>query len=102
VPLIPRQLPVVAAEPGAPLWRIAGIDWDTSVPDGVLRNDAGNRIRQKATVTVQQQRTGSAASPPKTTAERSTDPGLEPTLTSSPARSPPRRSRLGKKPTVDR
>jgi hypothetical protein len=47
VPLIPRGYQWSLQNPSAPLWRIAGIDWDTSVPDGVLRNDAGNRIRQK-------------------------------------------------------
>jgi hypothetical protein len=34
----------------APLWRIAGIDWD----DDALRSGSGNRVRQKATVSLQQ------------------------------------------------
>jgi hypothetical protein len=55
VPLIPANYQWSLANPGAPLWRIQNpIDWDDSVPAGVLRNDAGNRIRQLATVTVQQ------------------------------------------------
>jgi hypothetical protein len=53
VPLIPRGYQWSRQNPAAPLWRVANIDWDTSVPDGVLRNDGGNRIRQKATVTLQ-------------------------------------------------
>lgn len=55
VPLVPANYQWSASNPGAPLWRIQNpIDWDDSVPDGVLRNDAGNRIRQRATITVQQ------------------------------------------------
>jgi hypothetical protein len=36
--------------PSGPLWRIANIDWD----DGALRDYLGNRIRQGATITLQQ------------------------------------------------
>lgn len=54
VPLIPQNYQWSRQNPTAPLWRIANIDWDDNVPDGVLRNKAGNRIRQKATVTLQQ------------------------------------------------
>lgn len=53
VPLIPRGYQWSRQNPSAPLWRIAGIEWDDSVPNGVLRNTAGNRIRQVATVTLQ-------------------------------------------------
>lgn len=37
-------------ESDAPLWRVAGIEWD----DGALRNPQGRRLRQTATVTLQQ------------------------------------------------
>lgn len=54
VPLLPPNYQWSPSNPSAPQWRIANIDWDDSVPDGVLRDDDGNRIRQKATVTVMQ------------------------------------------------
>lgn len=54
VPLIPANYQWSSQNPSAPLWRIANIQWDNTVPDGVLRNKAGNRIRQKAIVTLQQ------------------------------------------------
>jgi alkylated DNA nucleotide flippase Atl1 len=49
VPLVSDQFQWTP-ESNAPLWRISDIEWD----DGALRNMAGNRIRQKATVTLQQ------------------------------------------------
>lgn len=61
VPLIPRGYQWSPQNPSAPLWRITGIDWDNSVSDGVLRNSAGNRIRQKVTVTLQKRSTISLA-----------------------------------------
>lgn len=54
VPLIPRNYQWSNQNPSAPLWRIADIDWADDVPEGVLRNKSGNRIRQRAVVTVQQ------------------------------------------------
>lgn len=50
VPLIAFSYQWSAQNPSAPLWRVAGIDWDAEP----LRNRAGNRIRQIATVTLQQ------------------------------------------------
>jgi hypothetical protein len=61
VPLIPRGYQWSLQNPSAPLWRITNLDWDQSVPDGVLRNSAGNRIRQKVTVTLQKRSTISLA-----------------------------------------
>jgi len=54
VPLISRNYQAHPQNPNPPLWVVTDIDWDDSVPDGVLRNSSGNRIRQLATVTVQQ------------------------------------------------
>jgi hypothetical protein len=57
VPLIPARYQSgypKSNNPNPPSWQITGIDYDESVPDGVLRNDYGNRIKQKATITVQQ------------------------------------------------
>jgi len=54
VPLLPPNYQWSPQNPAAPQWRIANIDWDDSVPDGVLRDDDGNRVRQKAVVTVMQ------------------------------------------------
>lgn len=53
VPLIPRNYQWTKDNATGPLWRIAGIDWDTS-KEGCRRNRAGNRIRQKAVVNLQQ------------------------------------------------
>jgi len=50
VPLIPPNYQWSQKNQTAPLWRISAITWD----DGALRNDAGFRIRQTATVTVTQ------------------------------------------------
>lgn len=50
VPLIASNYQWSLQNPSAPLWRVAAIDWD---PDP-LRNRAGNRIRQRASVTLQQ------------------------------------------------
>lgn len=50
VPLIPNNYQWSKQNPSAPLWRVAGIEWE----DGALRNSVGNRIRQLATVTLQQ------------------------------------------------
>jgi hypothetical protein len=59
VPLIPRDFQWSRQNPHAPMWRIIDIDWDTSVPDGVLINDSGNRIRQKAVIHLKQATSGS-------------------------------------------
>jgi hypothetical protein len=50
VPLIPAQYQYSDQHQNAPLYRITGIAWD----DGAIRNAAGFRIRQTATVTVTQ------------------------------------------------
>jgi hypothetical protein len=50
VPLIPRNYQWSPQNRTGPLWRIADIDWDANP----IRNVGGNRIRQLATVTVQQ------------------------------------------------
>jgi hypothetical protein len=50
VGLIPRNYQWTRANPNAPKWRVTSIDWDAEP----LRNSWGNRIRQKATVSVQQ------------------------------------------------
>jgi hypothetical protein len=50
VPLIPANYQASRQNATAPLWRVADIAWDESP----LRNGGGNRIRQLATVTVQQ------------------------------------------------
>lgn len=50
VPLIPASYQQTRENTQGPLWLISGIDWD---PDPI-RNSAGNRIRQLATVTLQQ------------------------------------------------
>lgn len=42
------------SNPNPPMWVITGIDWGTAVPDEVYRNRLGARIRQTATITVQQ------------------------------------------------
>jgi hypothetical protein len=46
IPLIPRSYQWDKDNPYAPVWRINGIDWD----ENPIRNRAGNRIRQLATV----------------------------------------------------
>lgn len=53
VPLIPRNYQWTKGNTNGPLWRVAGIDWDTSA-QGCRRNPSGNRIVQVATVTLQQ------------------------------------------------
>lgn len=50
VPLIPSNYQYSEQNPSAPLWRVAGVEWD----DGAWRNDHGNRIRQLAVVTLRQ------------------------------------------------
>jgi hypothetical protein len=51
VPLVPNIYQSDGSRnPSPPKWVITGIDWD----DDSWRNRYGNRIRQKATVTVQQ------------------------------------------------
>jgi hypothetical protein len=50
VPLIPSNYQWSPSNTAAPVWRIETLDWD----DDPLRNRAGNRIRQLATVTLQQ------------------------------------------------
>jgi len=47
-PLIPTAYQWTPDNPKAPLWRVADIDWDQNP----IRNRAGNRIRQLATVTL--------------------------------------------------
>jgi hypothetical protein len=54
VPLIPKNYQWSSTNSHAPVWRISDIQWDNTVPDGVRRNAHGNRILQKATITVQQ------------------------------------------------
>lgn len=54
VPLIPKNYQWSQDNPGAPLWRVVELSWDDSVGEGVIRNRAGNRVRQKATVTLWQ------------------------------------------------
>lgn len=53
VPLIPRNYQWTKDNASGPLWRIADIIWDTS-KEGCRRNDAGNRVKQKAVVSLQQ------------------------------------------------
>lgn len=50
VPLIPRSLQAHPTNPNPPKWVVSGIEWD----EEPLRNKEGNRIRQKATVTLMQ------------------------------------------------
>ena len=50
VPLIPSNYQFSDQNKTPPLWVISGIDWD----DNPLRNNAGNRIRQRATITLTQ------------------------------------------------
>lgn len=50
VPLIPLNYQWSSENAKAPVWRIVGLDWD----DEPLRRGNGRRIRQEATVTVQQ------------------------------------------------
>lgn len=50
VPLIPRSLQAHKSNTNPPKWVVSGIEWD----DEPLRNKAGNRIRQKAVVTLMQ------------------------------------------------
>lgn len=50
VPLIPPNFQWSTQNPAAPLWRIAGIEWDANP----IRDNNGNRIRQEGVVTVQQ------------------------------------------------
>lgn len=50
IPLLPPNYQWSRQNPSAPLWRIADIDWD----ENPIRDTRGNRIRQFATVTVQQ------------------------------------------------
>lgn len=50
IALIPPNFQWSPQNPSAPLWRIADLEWD----EDPLRDDRGNRIRQKAVVTVQQ------------------------------------------------
>jgi hypothetical protein len=58
VPLIPSNYQWSSQNPTAPLWRISGLDWDAEP----LRNNSGNRIRQKVTVNLQQHTSLSLAS----------------------------------------
>lgn len=51
VPLISHNYQWSRQNPNAPKWRVQGVDWDAEP----LRNDSGNRTRQLATVTLQQQ-----------------------------------------------
>lgn len=55
VPLVPSIYQSDSDRNGnPPKWVLVNpIQWDASVPDGVLRNRYGNRIRQKATITLQ-------------------------------------------------
>jgi hypothetical protein len=57
VPLIPSNYQWAPQNKNGPLWRVAGIAWDETAGSGVRRNAAGNRIRQLATVTLQQHTT---------------------------------------------
>lgn len=50
VPLIAPNFQWSRQNPSAPLWRIANIEWD----EDALRDAHGRRIRQRATVTLQQ------------------------------------------------
>jgi hypothetical protein len=50
VSLIPENYQWTPDNPSAPLWRVAGIDWDSDP----LRNEKGERVRQLATVTLSQ------------------------------------------------
>jgi len=50
VPLVPRNYQWGQQNKTGPLWRITGIDWDQDA----WRNRWGNRLRQLATITVQQ------------------------------------------------
>lgn len=54
VPLIPHNYQRSDQNKSGPLWRIANIEWDDSTGSGVLRNHAGNRVRQLAVVTLHQ------------------------------------------------
>lgn len=54
VPLIPSNYQWSFQNKTGPLWRVTAIEWDESAGDGVWRNNAGNRIRQKAVVVLQQ------------------------------------------------
>jgi hypothetical protein len=53
VPLVPRNYQWSRQNPSAPLWFVTGIDWDADP----RRGGRGNRLEQKATVTVQQHTT---------------------------------------------
>jgi hypothetical protein len=53
VPLVPLNYQWSDENVHAPVWRITNIDWDQDP----LRHDNGNRLRQKATVTVMQHTT---------------------------------------------
>jgi hypothetical protein len=50
VPLLSANYQAHPLNPSPPSWVIAGIEWES----GALRNRAGNRVRQLATVTLQQ------------------------------------------------
>lgn len=50
IPLIPLNYQRTDANPNGPLWRVTNIEWG----DNALRDRKGRRIRQKATVTLQQ------------------------------------------------
>jgi hypothetical protein len=50
IPLIPLNYQTSSENESAPFWRVTGIEWD---PDA-LRDRQGRRVRQKATVTIQQ------------------------------------------------
>jgi hypothetical protein len=67
VPLIPVNYQWSSDNAHAPVWRITAIDWDTH-PE---RNTYGNRIRQKATVTVKQHMVSKAATRSATARNRS-------------------------------
>jgi hypothetical protein len=50
IPLIPANWQWSTENAAAPVWRVAGLEWDRSP----LRNSAGNRIRQNVTVTLKE------------------------------------------------
>lgn len=54
MPLIPSNYQPHPDNPNPPTWVITDIEWDDSVPGGVLRNREGNRVRQLAVVTLMQ------------------------------------------------
>lgn len=66
VPLIPRALQAHPQNPSPPKWVVSNIDWD----DDAIRNREGNRIRQKATITLMQYVAVGALKPPSNTGPR--------------------------------